>query len=149
MRTAATPLDSRSPRGKRNSVTKGSAFGDGPEPPCGKAKLRSFYCSNNCLGVARNRTFLTGLVMTIVRSSLARRVVELLAASGFQSQSPLASSHLFISSAIWSLFLSIIIMCELPLIPRSGKSTNSTLPPAAFNAFAYSTSPARIFDQRG
>jgi hypothetical protein len=45
--------------------------------------------------------------------------------SRFQSENPLDSSHLFISSAIWSLFLSIIIMCELPLMPTSGKSTKS------------------------
>ena len=57
-------------------------------------------------------------------------------ATRVQSDSPLATSHLSISPAIWSLFLSIIIMCELPVMPASGRSTKSTLPPAAFSALA-------------
>jgi hypothetical protein len=45
--------------------------------------------------------------------------------------SPLPSSQFWISAAISVLFLSIIIMCELPDIPTLGRSTTSTLPPPA------------------
>jgi hypothetical protein len=48
-----------------------------------------------------------------------------------QSTKPLATSHFWITSAISALFLSIISMCELPLMPISGRLMTSTLPPAA------------------
>src|SRR5215212_6472449 len=40
-------------------------------------------------------------------------------------------------------------MCELPLMPASGKSTRSRLPPAALKASAYVTLFCRMFFQRG
>ena len=39
-----------------------------------------------------------------------------------QSTSPLLASHFWMSPATWSLFLSIMIMCELPFRPMSGRS---------------------------
>ena len=50
-----------------------------------------------------------------------------------QSERPLLTSHFWIRSATWPLFLSIMIMCELPCRPASGRSTTSTLPPAALS----------------
>ena len=59
----------------------------------------------------------------------------LLAPAGVaQSTIPLAASHFWITSAISALFLSCISMCELPLMPMSGRLTRSTLPPAALMA---------------
>src|SRR5215470_6674609 len=60
----------------------------------------------------------------------------------------LPSSQFWIRAATSRLFLSIIIMCELPWIPALGRSTTSTLPPAAFIASAKATPVARIFGQR-
>src|SRR5262245_32161537 len=61
---------------------------------------------------------------------------------------PLPSSHFWISAATSTLFLSIITMCELPLMPICGRSTISTLPPAALMASAKAMPLARIFGQR-
>ena len=47
-----------------------------------------------------------------------------------QSTKPLAANHFWITSATWSEFLSIIAMWVLPLMPMSGRSIRSTLPPA-------------------
>src|ERR1051325_386934 len=58
------------------------------------------------------------------------------------STSPLLTSHFWITSAISALFLSCISMCELPLMPMSGRLTRSTLPPAALIALPYSVSRA-------
>src|SRR5215831_3532050 len=49
-------------------------------------------------------------------------------------KSPCFSSHAWMYAATSLLFLSIIIMCELPLIPTLGRSTTSTLPPALLTA---------------
>src|SRR5262245_28746031 len=62
--------------------------------------------------------------------------------------SPLPSSHFWISAATSRLFLSIITMCELPLMPICGRSTISTRPPAALIASAKAMPLARIFGQR-
>src|SRR5436190_827698 len=61
---------------------------------------------------------------------------------------PLPSSHFWTSAATSRLFLSIITMCELPLMPICGRSTISTLPPAALMASAKAIPLARIFGQR-
>ena len=45
--------------------------------------------------------------------------------------SPRAASQSCTTWATARLFLSIIIMWLLPMIPRSGSATTSTLPPAA------------------
>jgi hypothetical protein len=55
-----------------------------------------------------------------------------------QSISFLSTSHFWIIPAISSEFLSIIIMCELPLMPASGRSTSVKSPPAALKASAAS-----------
>ena len=47
---------------------------------------------------------------------------------------PRLTSQSWITPATTSLFLSIMIMCELPLIPILGRSTMSALPPAARKA---------------
>jgi hypothetical protein len=62
--------------------------------------------------------------------------------------SPLPSSHFWIRAATSALFLSIITMCELPLMPACGRLTTSTLPPAALMASAKAMPLARIFGQR-
>src|SRR5882724_3286435 len=61
---------------------------------------------------------------------------------------PLPSSHFWIRPATSALFLSIMIMCELPLMPTCGRSTTSTLPPAALMPSANARPVARIFGQR-
>src|SRR5712671_3397333 len=61
---------------------------------------------------------------------------------------PLPSSHFWIRPATSALFLSIMIMCELPLMPACGRSTTSTLPPAALMPSAKAVPVARIFGQR-
>src|SRR4029079_3882182 len=102
---------------------------------------RAMYSSRSP-GFSRARNTITSMVLFLSCGQIP-------ALRGAQSENPFDDSHVSISPATWSLFLSIIIMCELPLIPRSGRSTKSTLPPALFNAFAYSTSADRSFAQRG
>src|SRR3954470_18288082 len=65
------------------------------------------------------------------------------------SAKPLPASHFWMTSATCILFLSCIIMCPLPLMPMSGRLTQSTVPPAALIAFAYSVSIFLNVDQRG
>src|SRR5579871_3564452 len=61
---------------------------------------------------------------------------------------PLRSSQFWISPATSALFSSIMIMCELPLMPCFGRSMISTSPPAALKPSAKATPVARIFGQR-
>ena len=53
------------------------------------------------------------------------------------------------TSATCRLFLSCIIMWPLPLMPMSGRLIQSTVPPAALIAFAYSVLIFLNVDQRG
>jgi hypothetical protein len=54
----------------------------------------------------------------------------------YLSTSPLLASHFWISAATSSLLRSIITMWLLPLMPTSGRSTMSMLPPAALSTSA-------------
>src|SRR5437868_5931014 len=61
---------------------------------------------------------------------------------------PCCSSQRWMSAATSRLFLSIISMCELPRMPAFGRSTTSTLPPAARMASPNATPFLRIVGQR-
>src|SRR6185503_7734642 len=61
-------------------------------------------------------------------------------AAAHQSDKPLPTNHFWITPAISALFLSCISMWEFPLMPISGRLIQSTVPPAALMALAYSVS---------
>src|SRR5262245_35906580 len=66
-----------------------------------------------------------------------------------QSDRPLLTSHFWITSAIWSLFFACIRMWELPLMPMSGRSIHSALPPALLMAYGEAMSSFLKVAQRG
>jgi hypothetical protein len=66
-----------------------------------------------------------------------------------QSARCLPTSHFWMTSATCMLFLSCIIMWPLLLMPISGRLIQSTVPPAALIALAYSVSIFLNVAQRG